>query len=109
MDVKHTPMPWSGGHYSSIVGCPVVGRDGQVICNTAIGPKPHKESAEANAAFIVRACNAYEDVLVALRCARDELVSLNNNHLSGAAAVVRALVTKQIERCNGAIAKAECK
>lgn len=82
MNTKHTPTPWAGGHYSSIVGCPVVGQGGQVICNTAIGHKPHRESAEANAAFIVRACNAHEALVLALKAAELRLNRIANEYAS---------------------------
>lgn len=64
MTTQHTPTPWSGGHYSSVVGCLIVGQGGRLICDTAIQPK---ELAEANAVFIVRACNAHEELLSALK------------------------------------------
>jgi hypothetical protein len=100
VEIKHTPTPWIADLEAGAI-FRIEGNEEIQVADIS--------AKDEDLEFIVRACNAHEDVLVALRSARDELVSLNNNHLSGAAAVVRALVTKQIERYNAAIAKAECK
>lgn len=67
---KHTPTPWFHeyeDHYSiiTVVGLPKEGEKGfepflpadKVICH---------EVSKANAAFIVRACNSYDDLVNAM-------------------------------------------
>lgn len=63
METKHTPTPWSTS------GTKVV--DGKIVvaqCKFA-GVMSHMQAAH-NAAFIVRACNAHEELVAALKEAR---------------------------------------
>lgn len=68
----HTPAPWNcATAYSSVVGVPIIARNGKRIGNTALPDMPKewdslKEEAVANAAFICRAVNSYEPMRKAL-------------------------------------------
>jgi formylmethanofuran dehydrogenase subunit B len=71
--IERTPGPWKAGKFSSVVGCPITAqpdpsRNTVVIAGVhgAFGDD-YQAEVEANAAFIVRACNAHEDLLEALR------------------------------------------
>jgi hypothetical protein len=79
---EHTTLPWAvGGPYPEITVCwlngeddPEVGNIGmEPICvvstaaQTANAPIEVREIDEANAEFIVRACNNYEDLLTACK------------------------------------------
>jgi hypothetical protein len=70
---EHTPTPWNcASRYSSVVGVPIVSRTGQRIGNTAIPDMPPewdelKRTAEANAAFIVKAVNSHDALMEALQ------------------------------------------
>lgn len=45
-------------------------RNGRIICKMdRVGQKPRDPESEANAAFIVRACNAHDDLLAACKAA----------------------------------------
>jgi len=70
MSATHTPLPWAANvflvvapngrsRYSTLYG-------GQEICHTGGGRCPSEE-AEANARFIVRAVNAHDELVAALR------------------------------------------
>jgi hypothetical protein len=66
----HTPTPWQYDEdalHVFVNGSGVEG-DGAVICEVwpGFGSGESKER-EANAAFIVRACNAHDDLVAALR------------------------------------------
>jgi hypothetical protein len=70
VDIKHTPTPW----YVSIEdGMPILGANGARICDTDVCDADSELQALAqetqqavDAAFIVRACNAHEDLTEAL-------------------------------------------
>lgn len=53
---QHTPGPWEAGHYSSVVGLPVVAQPDPTQ-NTIIicGVRGNREEAEANARLIAAA------------------------------------------------------
>lgn len=65
MSVKHTELPWmAASAYSSVVGVPIVNREGHRIANTAIPDMPKewdylKKQAVTDAAFICTAVNTY--------------------------------------------------
>ena len=65
--MKHTPTPWSveesGYTQSKIYGCDSAGK---VVFSTVDVLKETPEQ-EANAEFIVTACNAHEDLVKALK------------------------------------------
>lgn len=64
---KHSPLPWktTNGYYGPIIDCP----DGQERVCTVDGARSPDEK-EANAAFIVRACNNHYQLVEALKYAR---------------------------------------
>jgi hypothetical protein len=67
MTTQHTPTPWE-----QFAGCgPAIFKAGvtQQIASTArLGPDPQVHAVdEANAAFIVTACNAHDELVAALR------------------------------------------
>jgi hypothetical protein len=73
---KHTPTPWRAGSYSSIVGVPIMAQPDPkqntiIVAGTrsaaATTPDGFRAEVEANAAFIVRAVNAHDDLVKALR------------------------------------------
>jgi hypothetical protein len=65
-----TPTPWMAAtKYSSVAGVPIVNQQGKRIGNTALPDMPSewdhlKRQAEIDAAFIVKAVNAWYDVEV---------------------------------------------
>lgn len=86
-DTTHTPTPW--GYALQEAGDEQYGGSGSTpflitsICDlgwnlaAVIGDVPNLP-AEANAAFIVRAVNAHDDLVAALKQCRDELVSIHH-------------------------------
>jgi hypothetical protein len=62
----HTPIPWSVAH-SPIYGTPfIVDGTGKLSLTGNIGPSG-VETAEANAAFIVKAVNSHAELVEALK------------------------------------------
>jgi hypothetical protein len=64
MSTQHTPTPWqvdASKHSVSIVA------DRFCVAQTATAQTGNVAPAEANAAFIVRACNAHDELVAALR------------------------------------------
>lgn len=63
---EHTPLPWKVGHESKTIIHEVPGMaDGCEYFNVAVLSRHSlmsKEAADANAALIVRACNAWNDI-----------------------------------------------
>lgn len=60
----HTPTPWEAGYYSSIVGLPIMAQPDKTKNSVVVvGVRGERAIAEANAAFIVHACNNYEAVV----------------------------------------------
>jgi hypothetical protein len=74
---KHTPGPWvASSRNSSVVGWPVVGRNGRSICNLtmprAVSVTPaYEEESRANAHLI----EAAPDMLAALKSLRDDPIT----------------------------------
>jgi hypothetical protein len=60
-ETSHTPGPWNLDAPFPEMANRIVDADGFDIVDMGPGPSPL-----ANAAFIVRACNAYDDMLAAL-------------------------------------------
>lgn len=76
-NVQHTPTPWE--HLPDEEGSPIVGA-GQRICDMDCRSFSDDESfesqtaqMEADAAFIVRACNAHDELVAALKHAEKML------------------------------------
>lgn len=57
----HTPLPWKADHLMITAGREMLAQLG--ISNNFQPPRPYE--CEANAAFIVRACNSHYDLLAA--------------------------------------------
>ena len=70
----HTPGPWTVNKYSQII---TPTREVLLVSGVALpsGNHPKIEEADANAAYIVRACNAHEELVTALKIAVPELVA----------------------------------
>ena len=72
MSGKHTPTPW---RVDSKYRADIIGADGRDVAETALSASYRRplEDQYANAAFIVRACNAHEAMREALKHAFDAL------------------------------------
>ena len=59
---KHTPTPWRvcGGYTEDYIA--ISGAVDDLVIN-GMAEQPNTETARANAAFIVKACNAYEGLV----------------------------------------------
>ena len=96
---KHTPGPWYTRHgqissLSSSHGCTIAN------CNRTAKGIPDEE-IEANAAFIVRACNAHDDLLNALQLAVATIERLERhapNSANGTLDVAKAAIAKAEDR-----------
>jgi len=81
---KHSPGPWKArpskfGKNPALTNPPGI-VDGQNDYVAVLGGgNVHFSNAEANAEFIVRACNTHDDLLEALKEARDALVCESTN------------------------------
>lgn len=75
MSTQHTPTPWrtTNDHANKI--CDQVGKK-IAVCPTHAGGGQwrDREEADANAAFIVRACNAHEELVAAADEALNTLI-----------------------------------
>ena len=96
ISTKHTPGPWTSH------GNNVLAPDGFVCECPAIDPvtdQPRRPPSEyyANAAFIVRACNAHGDLVTALESAINSMLSLGATEDWPQIAQYRAAVAKAWE------------
>ena len=67
---KHTPTPWVAAKDS--YGVPRIWSGTNDVASTAGDGSIESVEREANAEFIVRACNSYEDLMeVSARCLRE--------------------------------------
>ena len=102
----HTPTPWvirtfpygKGGSW--VMSNTPDGPTGQVFADLIASPTTSKNS-DANMAFIVRACNAHEDLLAACKTFAERLDYLQE--LWGA----EGFTTASVQKLREAIAKAE--
>lgn len=80
MEAKHTPGPWFAKREGfSTVYIEARLRPGVLQEVAACGPtEAGQDQQEANAAFIVRACNANDQLVAALRSAESALASCYN-------------------------------
>lgn len=111
MDAKHTPTPWhDSGLSDTLPGGFIEARNGKNICLYYAGPETAVgDQGKANAAFIVRACNAHEELVAALRGARSDLTwVLSGDKPFGNEPEQRAL-HNIVDSINAALAKAEGK
>lgn len=76
-ETKHTPTPWDYGYQGGKYGkgeLLITGDKGEEY--SALVGQIHTidpKEAEANAAFIVRACNAHDELVAALECAAESI------------------------------------
>lgn len=85
MTTDRTPTPWQTGAKSRrTFHRLIVGQRGEPVAEISIPMPTTKQiinTAHANAAFIVRACNAHDELVAALR---DLLDAVQSNHEGGA-------------------------
>ncbi|MBA8886128.1 hypothetical protein FHW12_000319 [Dokdonella fugitiva] len=65
MSAQHTPTPWHTGEGKA--ERIIYADDGFAVADAAVFHGRHVESPANNAAFIVRACNAHDELVAALR------------------------------------------
>lgn len=115
MSARHTAGPWLGAAKpSSVVGWPVVGPEGRLICNLAWQPKPEHVDAATYDAFY-RECQANArliavapDLLDLARTFLDYANDMAAGHLKGPAGrTYKTLGAEDVARIESAIAKAE--
>lgn len=73
---EHTPTPWDAD------GVYVMYHDAELsitVAGCAISPRMDSSKAKANAAFIVRAVNAHDDLVAALKVAQSHLRTLRGD------------------------------
>ena len=91
---KHTELPWKSPDYKNTLK--LVNKDGVMICDALIanGGGGHKSfhEAEANATFIIKACNNHYQLLDALRVLVYEVEFTNGEDIA-----------EPLERANQAI------
>jgi len=96
MGTVHTATPWKNHGPNDKGRCLIADTGDSGICEVFIGVN---ERGEANAAFIVRACNAHDDLVKALQRAERVL-----NHVGGAPS---GEILGAWEEARAALAKAE--
>lgn len=67
---KHTPTPWMKADFPGSFRTFISSTDGKLLANAYHMDDGGDETAEANAALIVRAVNSHEQLVAALRGAR---------------------------------------
>ena len=84
MSDKHTPTPWrvlhSGYPHVVVVTEKWDSEDGVLICYPGRHTSAADPEVQANAEFIVRACNSHEELLAAARSASLELTTVGIGH-----------------------------
>lgn len=105
MTQKHTPTPWNMGRdYESKDTCFISGGR-QIIANL-----DGLDNKEANAAFIVRACNSHEALTETIQLAEQFLNSLPEGWLANTTGDIGALndfyLKLEVLKKNAALAKA---
>lgn len=114
---KHTPTPWRVEENTDLIwGCcnaddtSSYGMGYPIISGFAsfggwADGRPDYNEKEANAAFIVRAVNAHDDLVDALRLAERELAAVENGSTGGIPNSVIALIPEALEAIRAALAK----
>jgi len=95
---KHTATPWHVDQNRIDPGTDIRCQDGTMLAQVC-GHGKHADEKPANAEFIVRACNSYADMLVALRdllAACDEL-TLSDGRSDGVCERARRAIAKATE------------
>ena len=85
--MEHTKLPWLQAHRikaNGMYGTEIFSKDGRTIAELAWYPKPMDSGVigtyrQANAEFIITACNNHEKLLAALKGARS-LVARSMSH-----------------------------
>ena len=100
--MPHTPLPWSvalPGERVAFPECHITGANGRPVSTTIypLAPANWRSEDAANAEFIVRACNAYAELLAALQ------VMTLTPHIN---VYLRLQDPKALEQATNAIAKA---
>jgi hypothetical protein len=87
MEQKHSPLPWrisnQGDKFS------IKSRDELFIVS---------QLGMANAQFIVRACNAHEELLEAMKKVEEMIYDSDNKTARNAAEILQAVISK-VEKC----------
>lgn len=84
MKGQHTELPWmAASAYSSVVGVPIVDRQGHRVANTAIPDMPKawdelKKQAVIDAAFICTAVNTYPAVTELVEALERAVIALDD-------------------------------
>jgi hypothetical protein len=86
MKTNHSPLPWTPNKYGDLKDA----NNADVITwALGIGHGPRSENAEANAAFIVNACNTHHDLVaactLALALIKDTWIAEHGNEQVGMA------------------------
>jgi hypothetical protein len=91
---NHARLPWEDNDAGLIYG-QVSGDDDPApfVCDVCDSPLEYTEQEKANAAFIVRACNAHDDLLYALKNALD-VMEVQNVGCGGSQALAGAAIAK---------------
>lgn len=71
MDSKHTPTPWTFGHSQNDNIGDITDKDGCLIADTYSNNAFDGMTCIENARFIIRAVNNHDDILKALRFAKE--------------------------------------
>jgi hypothetical protein len=66
MTTEHSTLPWEAGNHSAIAGR-IFDALGDDVASCRFAAHENPELAQANAAFIVKACNAHDELIKALR------------------------------------------
>jgi len=70
-NAQHTPTPWHTGEGKA--ERIIYAADGFAVADATVFHGLHVESPTANAAFIVRACNAHDELVAALKGLLDDM------------------------------------
>lgn len=84
----HTSLPWTNPELSVQI-C----SEGELILADCVGEATSRKTDEANAAFIVRACNAHYQMLEALKAAQAALAMMVSPHVIGTTSSSQAWAT----------------
>ena len=95
---KHTPTPWSYQHKSDAYTHIIRGPNNRFICQFH---QSTDDTTKANAAFIVRACNAHDQLVEALELALARAESWIHDQLDGTSSLESELA--ELEPCRAAL------
>jgi len=91
-EIKHTPGPW---RIDAPAGSVIIGPDEIDVALTFAGSGFRElETDEANAEFIVRACNSHDELLAALQRVADWIFNIDGDCVADAQAWARAAIAK---------------